>query len=103
MTKEEFQKVKIGDILIKGSEHFVIVDSICDNDRINYKEDGYSHEINCEYLRFPKLFELLKHYFENTPQEVLDKEREELEPLNEIGPDVLEYVDYYNELLTIKE
>jgi hypothetical protein len=103
MTKEEFQKVKVGDTLIEGSNHFIIVDSIWGNDRIVYKEDGYSHEVNYEYLSFPGLFESLKHHFENTSQEVLNKEREELESLNEIGPDVLEYADYYNELLTIKE
>lgn len=36
--------------------------------------------------------EQLKKYFETTPKEILNKESEELEYLNEIGPDVLEYV-----------
>lgn len=95
MTKEEFQKVKVGDTLVEGTGHIVKVESIWSNDRIIYKEDGYFHEVNYEYLKFPGLYESLKEYFENTPQEVLDKEREELEPLNEIGPDVLEYAEYY--------
>jgi hypothetical protein len=93
MTKEEFQEVKVGDTLIEGSNHFVTVDSIWGNDRIVYKEDGYPHEVNYEYLSFPGLFESLKHHFENTPQEVLDKERKEVEPLNEIGPDVFEWLE----------
>lgn len=38
-----------------------------------------------------KLLNQLKEYFENTPKEVLEKEAKELEYLNEIGPDVLEY------------
>ena len=37
--------------------------------------------------------EFLKKYFEETPQEELDKEWKEIEPLNDIGPDVLEYAD----------
>lgn len=37
------------------------------------------------------LLESLKTYFENTPKEVLDKEWEEIEYLNDIGPDVIEY------------
>ena len=45
--------------------------------------------------------EQLKKYFETTPKEILNKESEELEYLNEIGPDVLEYVkvvkDYINQ------
>lgn len=35
----------------------------------------------------------LKKYFEETPQEELDKEWKEIEPLNDIGPDVLEYAN----------
>lgn len=38
-----------------------------------------------------KLLSQLREYFENTPKEVLEKEAKELEYLNEIGPDVLEY------------
>lgn len=45
--------------------------------------------------------EQLKKYFETTPKEILNKESEKLEYLNEIGPDVLEYVkvvkDYINQ------
>ena len=37
--------------------------------------------------------EFLKKYFEETPQEELDKEWKEFEPLNDIGPDVLEYAN----------
>ena len=37
--------------------------------------------------------EFLKKYFEETPQEELDKEWKEIEPLNDIGPNVLEYAD----------
>ena len=48
------------------------------------------------------LYDNLKTYLENTSQEVLEKEWKELEYLNEIGPDVLEYasfvkVNYSNE------
>lgn len=35
---------------------------------------------------------LIKH-FETTPQEELDKEWEELAPLNDIGPSVEEYME----------
>lgn len=38
-----------------------------------------------------KLLEQLKYYFDNTPKDILEKEAEELDYLNEIGPDVLEY------------
>ena len=37
--------------------------------------------------------EFLKKHFEETSQEELDKEWKEIEPLNDIGPDVLEYAD----------
>ena len=37
--------------------------------------------------------EFLKKHFEETPQKELDKEWKEIEPLNDIGPDVLEYAD----------
>lgn len=36
-----------------------------------------------------KLLEQLKEYFDNTPKDVLDKEMEKYEYLNEIGPYVL--------------
>jgi hypothetical protein len=40
------------------------------------------------------LLESLKKYFENTPQDILDNEWKEIEELNEIGPDVIEYAEY---------
>ena len=43
-----------------------------------------------------KHLENLKEYFENTPQEEIDKEWEEIESLNDLGPDVLEYADFVN-------
>ncbi len=43
------------------------------------------------------LFESLKNYFENTPQEVLDNDWKEVECLNEIGPDVIEYAKFVKE------
>ena len=36
-----------------------------------------------------KLLEQLKEHFDNTPKDVLDKEMEEFEYLNEIGPYVI--------------
>lgn len=39
------------------------------------------------------LYDSLKDYFENTPQEVLDKDLKEIEHLNNIGPDVMEYAE----------
>ena len=36
----------------------------------------------------------LKDYFENTPPEQLDKDFQELEVYNQIGPDALEYLDH---------
>lgn len=43
------------------------------------------------------LLENLKKYFENTPQDVLDKDWKDVEYLNEIGPDVIEYAEYIHE------
>ncbi len=43
------------------------------------------------------LFESLKDYFENTPKEVLDNDWKEMEYLNEIGPDVIEYAEFVRE------
>lgn len=40
-----------------------------------------------------KIAESLRKYFEETPQDVLDREWEELNPLNEIGPDATEYIE----------
>lgn len=38
-----------------------------------------------------KLLENLKHYFENTPKDILERELNALDYLNDIGPDVTEY------------
>ncbi|PNE25541.1 hypothetical protein BHU16_01220 [Tannerella sp. oral taxon 808] len=46
-----------------------------------------------------KMLEELKNYFDNTPQEVLDKEWEELAYLNKIGPDVFEYAEAMKEYI----
>lgn len=40
------------------------------------------------------LLESIKKYFENTPKDVLDNDWKEIEFLNEIGPDVIEYADF---------
>ncbi len=40
-----------------------------------------------------KLADSLNRYFEETPQEILDREWEELKYLNEIGPDATEYIE----------
>jgi hypothetical protein len=41
-----------------------------------------------------KIYNSLKEYFENTPKEQLDKDWEEIEPLNNIGVDVLEWAEF---------
>ena len=41
-----------------------------------------------------KHLENLKDYFENTSQEEIDKDYEEIEYLNDLGPNVLEYADF---------
>lgn len=43
-----------------------------------------------------KLLDSLKYYFENTPKEQLDKDWEEIEPLNGIGPDVFDALGLKN-------
>ena len=43
------------------------------------------------------IYESLKQYFENTPKEVLDRDWKEIEYLNEIGPDVIEYAEFVKE------
>ncbi len=40
------------------------------------------------------LFENLKKYFANTSKEQQDKDWKEVEPLNNIGPDVIDYIGY---------
>ena len=44
----------------------------------------------------------MKSYFENTPAEVLERDRKEVEYLNEIGPDALEYAEYVKEYFGIE-
>lgn len=44
-----------------------------------------------------KLYDNLKNHFENISQEELDKEWKEIESLNEIGPDAIEYADWIKE------
>lgn len=46
-----------------------------------------------------KLLENLKNSFENTPKDILDRELNALDYLNEIGPDVLEYAEQVREYL----
>lgn len=48
-----------------------------------------------------KLFESLKDYFEKTPKEILDNDWKEIEYLNEIGPDVIEYAEYVKNYLAL--
>ena len=43
------------------------------------------------------LFESLKNYFENTPKKVLDNDWKDIEHLNEIGPNVIEYAKFVKE------
>lgn len=40
-----------------------------------------------------KLLESLKSYFEETPQNIQDRDWEEIKGLNEYGPDVTEYAE----------
>lgn len=61
MTKQEFQKVNVGDTLIEGTDHVIIVTRKLPSQGVyndvpykaEYEEDGYFHESNCEYLSFP--------------------------------------------------
>lgn len=50
-----------------------------------------------------KMLDSLKQYFENTPQEQLDKDWEEMKHLNDIGPDALEYAEKVRVMLEKKE
>ena len=49
------------------------------------------------------LSEQLEKYFSDTPQDILDQDWKRIEPLNEIGPDVLTYAErvreYYANIL----
>ena len=55
-----------------------------------YKEETTEDKLN--------LLQQLKEYFENTPREVLEKEWHEYDKYNEIGPDVIEYLEYVNNI-----
>jgi hypothetical protein len=50
-----------------------------------------------------KLAESLRKYFEETPQDILDREWDELKSFNEIGPDATEYIErvrsYYGSVI----
>lgn len=46
-----------------------------------------------------KLLENLKNYFENTPKDILERELNALDYLNDIGPDVIEYAEQVREYL----
>lgn len=41
-----------------------------------------------------KLFENLKKYFDTTSKEQQDRDWKKVEPLNNIGPDVIDYIGY---------
>lgn len=58
MTKEELKTVRIDDWLVEGTKHFIKVYQHL-GDRIVYKENGYCHEVNYEYLHKPTIKELL--------------------------------------------
>lgn len=45
-----------------------------------------------------KLVESLRKHLDETSPEQLEKEFEELEPYNEIGPDCMEYIKFVKEL-----
>ena len=42
------------------------------------------------------IYDRLKDYSENTPKEILERIMKDVEHLNEIGLDVLEYAEYVN-------
>lgn len=46
-----------------------------------------------------KLLDSLRDYFEHTPEDILKKDLEELEYLNEIGPDAITYIENVREAL----
>lgn len=46
-----------------------------------------------------KLLDSLRDYFEHTPEDILKKDLEELEYLNEIGPDAIAYIENVREAL----
>ena len=46
-----------------------------------------------------QLAESLREYFATTPKEQLDKDWEEIKPLNDIGPDVLETCEEWQKMI----
>lgn len=50
-----------------------------------------------------KFADSLKRYFEETPQDILDRDWDEIKHLNTIGPDVIEYIErvrmYYGDTM----
>ena len=50
-----------------------------------------------------KFADSLKRYFEETPQDILDRDWDKIKHLNAIGPDVVEYVErvrmYYGDTM----
>lgn len=50
-----------------------------------------------------KLADSMRRYFEETPQEILEREWDELKSFNEIGPDATEYIErvksYYGSVM----
>ena len=48
------------------------------------------------------LLDDLKNYFENTPTDELDNDWREIEHLNDIGPDVLEYAEFMRRYLSME-
>lgn len=47
------------------------------------------------------LLESLKRYFNNTPKDILENDWKENEYLDNIGPDVTEYVNYVQEYFRV--
>lgn len=45
-----------------------------------------------------KIYNSLKEYFENTPKEQLDKDWEEIESLNDVGIDALEWTEFVKKI-----
>lgn len=60
MTKKELRNVHIDDWLIERKNHFIKVYQHL-GDRIVYKENGYCHEVNYEYLRKPTIEDIVEN------------------------------------------
>ena len=77
------------DLLKKAISWF---ETIAD-DTMRITSGNLPHSVATTRGRAIRAAEFLKKHFEETPQEELDKEWKEIEPLNDIGPDVLEYAN----------